>query len=375
LLLEEVQNWPDEADSSPAAAKGKRYQPPPHYGDAAFMEEQKRLIDLIPRRLPGVGAVLLAGLGIIAAIVGLHYWAGSAAERFPDVTLTALNLSAAGSLAQWFSSLLLLAATGASLLVYFIRRQRNDDYQGRYRVWLWAALTWFLFATDVSVGLNRTLQQSLVHLTGTPLWKEGVLWWIIPYTVAFAAIGSRLVVDMWPSRLAISAFALAVTGYVVALLASLKLLPENLAADMVMVHGGAVMFGHLLLLLTMILQARYVLMDYEGLIPPRVVKAPKPKKIVKKKAVVEVTEKEEEDAASDDEQWHRVDSSQGTPQPVLRRAAPTPTTVTTLDADNDSDDDDPPNPTGRKLTKQEKKALKERLLRERASREKKMSKW
>lgn len=370
--MEDAQNWPDEEDSSPVAtAKRNRSQPPPHYGDAPFMEEQKRLIDLIPRRLPGVGAVLLAGLGIIAALVGLHYWAHSAAQRFPDGTLSALNLSAAGSLAGWFSSLLLLTATGASLLVYAIRRQRNDDYHGHYRVWLWAALCWFLFATDVAVGLNRSLQQMLVHLTGTPLWKDGVLWWMIPYTVIFAAIGSRLVVDMWPSRLAISSFVLAAASYVVALLAGLKVLPEHLIGESVMAHGGAVMLGHLFLLMSMVLQARYVLMDYEGLLPPREVKAAKPKKVAKKKNVLEVAEKMKEETASAGEQWHRVDSPQGTPQPVLRRAA----TPVFTPVDEDDGDDDVPNPTTRKLTKQEKKALKEKLLRERANREKKLSKW
>ena len=368
--MEEAQGRQESEISTFPLVNSDRHQPPPHYGDAAFMEEQKRLIDLIPRRLPGVGAILLAGLGILAGLIGLHYWASAAAAHYPAGALNALNLAAAGNLAQWFSSLLLLAATSAALLVYAIRRQRNDDYQGHYRVWLWAALCWFLFATDVAVGLNRAIQQILVHVTGTPLWKDGVLWWIIPYTVVFAALGSRLVMDMWPSRLAIAAFVLAAAGYLVALLAGVGCLPENWAGDTVMLHAGAIMLGHLLLLLAIVLQARYVLLDFEGLLPQRATKAAKPKKIILKKAVAEDAEAGK--ASSDGGPWRRVDSPQGTPQPVLRRAADSP--VFTPAAD-DSDDDDPPNPTNRKLTKQEKKALKERLLRERAEREKKQSKW
>ncbi len=338
------------------------------------MEEQKRLIDLIPRRLPGVGAVWFAGLGLIAGLIGLHYWAGTTASRYPQGTLAALNLTAAGSLAQWFSSLFLLAATGASLLIYAIRRQRNDDYQGHYRVWLWAALCWFLFAMDVSVGLNRTLQQVLVHLTGAPLWKGGVLWWIIPYTVVFAALGSRLVLDMWPSRLAIAALALAAAGYLIALLTGLEVLPGSLAIDRIMLHGGAIMLGHLMLLMAMILQARYVMLDFEGLLPLREIKAAKPKKITLKKAAVNTMEPEAVDSKGG--LWRRVDSPQGTPQPTLRRTASAASPVFAPAAANSSSaDDDPPNPTNRKLTKQERKALKARLLRERAEREKKQSKW
>jgi hypothetical protein len=334
------------------------------------MEEQKRLIDLIPRRLPGVGALLIAGLALNAGLIGLHYWAGAAAARYPEGTLAALNLTAAGSLAAWFSSLMLLTATGASLLIYAIRRQRNDDYHGHYRVWLWAALLWFLFATDVSVGLNRSLQNLLVHLTGAPLWRGGILWWIIPYSVAFAAVGSRLVLDMWPSRLSITAFVFASAGYLVALLTSLEVLPARLAIDAVMLRGGAIMFGHLTLLTAMVLQARYVLMDYEGLLPPRKAKAAKPKKTVKKTAAAAASEETE----TDRDRWHRVDSAQGVPQPVLRRAEPSSPVFTPADEDS-YEDDDVPNPTNRKLTKQEKKALKARLLRERAEREKKLSKW
>ncbi|MCC6125951.1 MAG: hypothetical protein IT426_13380 [Pirellulales bacterium] len=332
------------------------------------MDEQKRLIDIIPRRLTGAGAVLLAGLGAIAGLIGLHFWAASAAVRFPKGTLAALKLSTAGSLAQWFSSLLLLAAAGTSLLVYSIRRQRTDDYQGHYRVWLWAALCWFLFATDVAVGLNRMLQQLLVQLTGTPLWKDGVLWWIVPYTVVFAALGSRLVLDMWPCRLAIAAFVMASAGYGVALLAGLGYLPEDVAGNAVAIHAGAIVLGHLLLFLAMLLQARFVVLDFEGLLPPRKPKAAKPKKNVLKKAAARAAEPGDEDLEGD--LWRRVDAPQGTPQPVLRRAAAAPVFTPVED-----EDDDVPNPTNRKLTKQEKRALRERLLRERAEREKKLSKW
>jgi hypothetical protein len=374
LLLEEVQGWEDNQPLSQINVSNRR-SPPPHYGDAPFMDEQKRLIDLIPRRLSGIGVIFFGGLGVIAGLIGLHHWTISATDHYPEGAFAALNLAAPGNLAQWCSSLLLLAATGVSLLVYSIRRQRNDDYQGRYRVWLWAALCWFIFATDVSVSLNRSLQLLLVHFTGTSLWKDGALWWIVPYTVVFAALGSRLVLDMGPCRLAIAAFALATMGYVVALLTGLGLLPENFSGHAVMVRAGAILAGHLALLLAMILQARYSVLDFEGLLPERKLKKAKPKRAVKLKVK---TEEEPAEADSDGGQWHRIDSPQGTPQPVLRRAGTGSSPVFTPLAEepySDDDDDDPPNPTNRKLTKQEKKALKARLLRERAEREKKQSKW
>jgi hypothetical protein len=363
--MEEAQEREGYLNSFASSSSGEKSGPCPHYGDTVFMEEQILLSDLIPRRLMGVVVAVLIALGAIATIVSLHCWAATVADRFPADALSMFSFAEVGNLAQWFSSLAALAAAGASLMVFTIRRQRNDDYHGHYRVWLWAALCWFLLATDIAVGLHRSLQWFLVHLTGTPLWREGVLWWIIPYTIAFAALGSRLVMDMWPCRSSIAAFVLAPVGYAAALLAGLNVMPEQWATQALAIRVGAAMFGHLMLLTSMVLQSRYVVLDFEGVLPKRAKKPAKPKRIVLKKA--EKAEKEEEESSSP---WHRVDSAQGTPQPVLRRE-PAPA-FTSFD---DDDDDDVPNPTNRKLTKQEKKALKERLLRERMEREKKQSRW
>jgi hypothetical protein len=132
------------------------------------------------------------------------------------------------------------------------------------------------------------------------------------------------------------------------------------------------MLGHLSLLMAMILQARYVILEVEGSLPPRKIKASKPRKIIKlKEETVETEEEEEVNSLL----WHRIDSPQGTPQPAFRRAAETSKPVFTPVVESSfAGNSNPPNPINRKLTKQEKKALKERLLRERMEREKK-SKW
>ena len=69
--------------------------------------------------------------------------------------VAAFDLGGKGSLAAWFSSLMLLAASLVAVLVYTVRRHRMDDYRGRYRVWLWAALCWFLMATDAAASLHE----------------------------------------------------------------------------------------------------------------------------------------------------------------------------------------------------------------------------
>ena len=105
---------------------------------------------LVPRRPLAFVFLFLAGAGLIAAVECLYAWMPdlTAALRRPG-RIAAFELGEPGSLATWIASLELLAAAGIALLVYRVRRHRSDDYHGRYRVWLWATLCWFLLAADL----------------------------------------------------------------------------------------------------------------------------------------------------------------------------------------------------------------------------------
>ena len=118
-----------------------------------------------------------------------------------------------------------------------------------------------------------------------------------------------------------------------------------------MLLAGVEMVGNFLVFFAMMLFARHVVLDAEGLLPHR--------------------EEEEEDEDEELEgsetsslggdQWRKVDSPHPTPQPVFQRVEPKPAATPTSAVIS--------SPINRKLTKGEKKALKERLLRERRERE------
>ena len=152
------------------------------------MDEQMRLIDLIPRRLAMLALWLIGGLAIICSLEVLHNWQ----EKFSATTaagqFAALDLTRTGCLESWFSSLLLLAASASAFLVYTIRRHRTDDYRGRYRIWLWAVLCCFIAATDVSACLHESGRQTMIRLTRTCIWGDGTIWWIIPCILVFGAL-------------------------------------------------------------------------------------------------------------------------------------------------------------------------------------------
>ena len=274
LLAEERSTFAGDA----AAPSGQVASPPPHktdhYGDAEFLDREPSLLDLVPRRPLAFVFLVLTGAGLIAAVECLYAWMPDlAAALGRPGRIAAFELGEPGSLGSWISSLEALAAAGIALLVYRVRRHRSDDYHGRYRVWLWAAMCWFLLAADLSTGLRDGFRDAMILSTGARIAGDGSIWWAIAYALLFGSIGTRLLMDMWPCRLSVAALGLAACGYVAAAPAQLRLVVLRSGrfgrhdpardADVEPSAGP----------LAMAIQARYVLLDAEGLLPRRSVEA------------------------------------------------------------------------------------------------------
>ncbi len=370
LLTDSLSNSADRSacrvrcGDAPSAAK------PEHYEKADFWEHQWLLLDLVPRRWIVLAGWMFLGVGAITGLEAAYAWMlrRVAAGAAPVAVLT---IDAKGSLACWFSSLLLLAAAVVALLVYHMRRCRTDDYRGRYHVWLWAAGCWFLMATDQAASLREGFRELMISLTGTPLWGDGTLWWVVVYVFLWIAVGSRLIRDMVPSRLSIAALTTAATAHGLVLADWLGWIVVEPGQQEVMFRTGCEMAGNLMLLAAMLVHARYVLLDAEGLLP-RCQRA--------KTAAEDVDESEEafkdlqrHDAgqwqAADNNRWLKVDAPHAAPQPAKSQPAKPPVVAFASASTSASAGSLAPAPINRKLTKGERKALKARLLRERAERE------
>jgi hypothetical protein len=340
-----------------------------NYGDAEFLEQQPRLTDLIPRRGWTLAAVFVLGLAAIGGLGALYVAAPELAPQPDGGRLAMLDLAAPGSLAHWFSSLMLLAAGLTAVLIYTIRRHKVDDYQGRYRIWMWAATCFFLLATDSAAGLHDGLREVMTAVSGSRLMGDGTIWWAAPAAFLFAAVGARLLVDMWQCRGSSAAAILAVVCYAAALAAPAGWIGPDGAAGLLW-DQGARLIGQLLMLLAMALHARHVILDAEGRLPRR---RPAPKAEAAGGAQADADEgdgesrpsgQDADDGRSTPDRWVAVDPPHGTAQPCLRRvdssgvpvAAPAPSP--------------PASPsTEHKLTKAERKALKKRLLEQRMQRQ------
>src|SRR5215204_363854 len=167
VLMDEIASPSSETDApeSPPATSGSAKGPVRAYSPAVLAERQPRVTDLVPLRpFAAIFLVLLSLTGVAAIETTYIYLAtlplGSAGEH-----LAALDVDQRGSLASYYSALLLALGAAGALAVYGIRSHRVDDYRGRYRIWLWiaAALAWA--SVDVATGLHDALGAGVALLS------------------------------------------------------------------------------------------------------------------------------------------------------------------------------------------------------------------
>ncbi|MFZ5828771.1 MAG: hypothetical protein ACOY3P_01720 [Planctomycetota bacterium] len=262
LLTEETPTLPRaRGRARPGHMPGRKSE---RYGDAEFLDDPLRVIDLVPRGPLGHLGVLVFGLAAIAGLVALHLLLVPESVDVP-VWANAFHLAAEGSLATWFTALVWLGAGMVALLVFSVRRYRTDDYHGRYRIWLWAAACWALLATDEAASLHESFQACMTKVSGTAL-GSGAVWWIGVYGFVLGSLGIRLVLDMRECWLSTAIFVLAGGTLASDVVLRIALDGPQFSAVAVVLVQSAEMLGGLLLLASMLLHARHVLLDAEGLL-------------------------------------------------------------------------------------------------------------
>ncbi len=343
------------------------------------MGQEPRLTDLVPLRLPVFLIPLIAGLALIAGLETLYAWMPQLADRTTDGRVAAFDLDGEGSLAVWFSSMTLAAAGVVAVLIYLVRRHKVDDYHGYYRIWLWAAMCWFLMSLDETASLHEGFKEAMAILAGTRLFGDGSIWWVVPYFFLLGAVGTRLLVDMRDCWLSSATLVLTAISYFVAVLVQLGWLMPESGARGVMVEEGAEMFGNLSLLLAMGLHARHVVLDARGLLPPFCDDSVETAEFLLAAAEEAAGEHERPDVeAADNRGEIEIHPPHGLPRPAMAEAQESARPVTAARSSSTGSAQSPRSaPTepaatpqvSRKLTKQERRALRKRLEKMRKQRE------
>ncbi|MGD9645734.1 MAG: hypothetical protein AB7U73_08480 [Pirellulales bacterium] len=314
------------------------------YGDPSFADGHLRVTDLVPRHYMALSLWFVAGALAIAGIEALYYFMP---RMTADGHVPAFDLAGHGHLGNWLGSSVLLVSSLVSLLVYSIRRHKADDYNGRYRIWLWAAAVWLVMSIDETAGLHHGFQGLMTGLTGTHIAGDGALWWMLPYGLILLAVGGRLTFEILACRGATAFYVLAGLMLGAAVAVHLEAIPYPLPAEyLVMLEEGLELTGDWFLLVSLALFARFTILEAEGGLQQRAAKAKR------SKHKGEARRSHDSDESSSDETSHsRPRSSHAT---------------TSTGSQLRFDGAQSPGSTGqRRLSKAERRAMKRERLRER----------
>jgi len=192
------------ADEAPAPTPERRLVA--EYGPEADPERQRGPATLLPTSL---GRFALAAVGLpalVAAAAAVGAWEPLSGRpllggegRFA-ATLGLLrdcfDPRSPLSLTGWLAQLSLVMAAGVALIVRQMRRQRRDDFKGRFRAWGWMAAVLAIASASGCMPLGRLCGAGLAEATGIVIGPGGIGWWHLLAAAAFAVIGPWAVLPL-----------------------------------------------------------------------------------------------------------------------------------------------------------------------------------
>lgn len=234
------------------------------YTSGARIENQPRMIDFVPTRAFVVAGLVLMLVAVIALLNIAHFriFPYAAARGVPA---DALKLSVDQGLLSWVASFLLLATAFFCFQVYQVRRYREDDFSGSYRVWIWLAVGFIVASIDATARISPILAGLIASFWETGVLADDRTVWTVLVGLPALVVCIRLVVELWRSRIAIGTIAIAAAAYLLANFVRLDFLsPEP--TDQSVVKANTIMVAHCFLFFTVVWYARYVLLESQGLI-------------------------------------------------------------------------------------------------------------
>lgn len=241
----------------------------PRYSEAAGVEHHPQVTDFIPRKYRTIGALAAIGVATTAIVEAMHWFVAPLATGYGFENAAAFDLTGAGGLAAWCSAIVLLAASVTCILIYSLRRHRIDDFKARYRVWMAAAAACALISVGSVAPVHRLVVSLAAYHTGWTALRGHAAWWLLVAGLPLGWIALRAWLDARESRLSAVALGAAIASYAVALASYLGLGPALEPHIEVMVTAGATLIAHWLLLVGVVSYGRFVVLDAQGLIPVR----------------------------------------------------------------------------------------------------------
>jgi hypothetical protein len=181
------------------------------YGASVNRRLRGRWFSLVPVRRRAMAAASLAILGA-AALLCLGHWLAISWQplAYREAIARPLRLDRPDSFGTYVRAFLLAVAAGTSLLIYQLRRYRNDDYRGSYRIWPPVIILFGVASLDCVCGLIPWCGELIDLMLGKRIAMAGSDWIRIVMTIGGAALALRLVAEVRHSTLAFALLLLAV---------------------------------------------------------------------------------------------------------------------------------------------------------------------
>ncbi len=241
----------------------------PRYGEAAGSQRHLRVTDFLPRRYRTIGALAIAGVTATAAVEALDWFVAPLAETYGFESTAAFDLTGTGGVASWLSAVVLALASVTCVLIYSLRRHRIDDFRGRYRVWMAAAVACALLSVESVAPVHRLLAATAAYHSGWTALRGHAVWWLLLAGLPLGWIATRAWLDARESRLAAVGLGTAVVAYGIALGCYFGMGPAVASPSEVMITAGATLVGHWMLLVGVLSYGRFVVLDALGLMSER----------------------------------------------------------------------------------------------------------
>lgn len=109
-----------------------------------------------------------------------------------------------GSLGRYFIGVMYLGLAGAAWMVYQLRRFRNDDFSGDYRLWQWIVGIALVSSVATLVPLVAMLGAAVEGMMGRRIALSGQDWIGLFLIIGGAILAMKSVAEMWRYRAALT---------------------------------------------------------------------------------------------------------------------------------------------------------------------------
>ncbi|MEL7498602.1 MAG: hypothetical protein AAFN77_13430 [Planctomycetota bacterium] len=139
------------------------------YTIAAERRHQRKTTDLIPKRRLAYLLTVVVFCSALAVINLCAIYATSWESVIGSEGVAALQIWGAGTLASWFATLCWILAAALCLQIFVLRRHRNDDYDGTYRVWGWLTIACLIASLMCTVNVASSVSNIVRYLASMSL--------------------------------------------------------------------------------------------------------------------------------------------------------------------------------------------------------------